>query len=76
MADPIEKAVRQGKLERLMGQVEALVREELGAGARWALVLAEPQQSGAMGVSLLSGEDPDKIGKMLDRAMRAVRADG
>lgn len=74
--DAIQKAVRQGKMERLMARVEALVHEELGEEARWALVLAEQQGTGQVGVSLMSGEDPDKIGKMLSQAMRSVRGDG
>lgn len=74
--DAIQKAIREGKMERLMARVEALVHEELGAEARWALVLAEPQGDGKIGVSLMSGEDRDKIGKMLSQAMRTVRGDG
>jgi hypothetical protein len=73
--DAIQRAVREGKLQRLVNNVEAQVKAEAGQGAEFVLVVVE-QDGAAKTVSVLSGVDDEQIPKVLSQALRAVRGDG
>lgn len=75
--DAIQKAVRDGALQRLVNTVETLVHQTSGQSAEFILVLVEPGAGpGQKTVAVLSGVDDDQVPKVLGMAMRAVRGDG
>lgn len=73
--DALQKAAREGKLRRLVNNVEAQVHEELGKDATFALVVVE--RTGLQkSVVVLSGIDEDALPVVLGQAVRSVRGDG
>jgi hypothetical protein len=73
--DALQKAAREGKLRRLVNNVEAQVQEEMGQGVEFVLVVVEGGGA-SKAVTVLSGIEEEALPKVLDRALRGVRGDG